>query len=175
MPLSFPLDCWVGLAANGVEVVGRGYQRLAATLAATDEGAANDVTLQWPMASGPWGLVNEVQVWDAAAAGNLLDAGPVVSAVDVAVYDRVRIPAGGLLVHSIVVPTSYGTGRFGVGRYGTTRRIGLSGAVLLMRTFETSDPCAAGAWTSVAALPGNTFPPSDVCTAGAWTPAEPSL
>ena len=175
MAVSFPYDCWVGLAAFGVELTASSYQRLAATLVATDGGAANDVTLQWPMATTTWGLVNEVQVWDAATAGHLVNAGPVISAVTVALYERVRIPAGGLLVHSVIVPSSYGTGRFGVGRYGTTRSIALSAAVLLMRTFETSDPCAAGAWTSVAALPGDTFPPSDACTAGAWTPAEPSL
>lgn len=62
---------------NG-EVFGRGYVRLFNDKWKIDNGTAtNTKKLVWPRATGDWGLVDQVAIFDAAYGGNLVLSGHV--------------------------------------------------------------------------------------------------
>jgi hypothetical protein len=172
--LVLPLSCWLGLAVAGnAEIAGHGYIRKLALFEAYGNGSAgaNVATVQWPYATGNWGTVAIVQIWDSATGGTLLGQLPTITPVPIAQYDRARIPAGGCAITLARVPYGFGTGTFGVGRFNTKSRIDgipsgigspygagpygigpyatLPLGVLLQLTFEQIAPCAAspGTWT----------------------------
>ena len=177
--LSFPLSCWFGLESDGVEVTGNAYARQPAVLAVTEDGVseANAGSVQWPVASGSWGTIDTVQIWDSSAGGTLLGALPTITLVPIAMYERARIPAGGLSVAAPVgSAVGFGTGRFGAGLYapqyslsgvgtGIGSPYGLWGygtgpyetmvqGALLQKTFAPVLPCGGTPGTWAPALTG---------------------
>jgi hypothetical protein len=152
MALTIPLDAWVALLTTAGEVGGHGYTREPITFEYTEDGitAANAANVQWAQATGSWGTITGIAVYDAATAGNLLSSGLVpVSAPAVYLYERVYIPAGGMQVSLGTVGTGYGVGGFGTGPYGTARELVSSQGVLLLKTFAPVALCGgtSGQWT----------------------------
>ncbi len=59
--------------ASGTELSGNGYARQAVTYGAALNGSiSNDSAITFPTATGAWGLVGYIGVFDAATGGNLL-------------------------------------------------------------------------------------------------------
>src|SRR5215472_13136475 len=123
--LVFPLTCWIGLAVGSAEVSseigGTSYARQPAVFAyeADPTIAANTAAVQFPVASHDWGTVTVAQIWNAAIGGTQLGALLTVTPVQVNQYDRLRIPPAGYQISVVRVPSGFGTGMFGVGRYNT--------------------------------------------------------
>lgn len=90
-----------GSPTGGNEVVGNGYARQAATFTQSGNNptvAANDAIIEFPAATGAWGIVNYVGIFSAAVGGNLLAYQQLELAKDVDVDDVVRFLAGRLTV-----------------------------------------------------------------------------
>jgi hypothetical protein len=152
MALTIPLDAWVALLTTAGEVAGNGYTREPVTFEYADDGVtvANTANVQWAEATGNWGTITAINIYDAATAGNLLSSGLVpVSAPTVNLYDRVYIPASAMQVTIGTFGTGYGVGGFGTGPYGTTRLLTSSDGVLLLKTFAPVALCGgtSGQWT----------------------------
>jgi hypothetical protein len=152
MPASFtfPLACWMALQIGGTEIVGHGYARQPVTMDVAEDGVtiANTATVQFPMATANWGILDTVTLWDSATGGNLLGTGAAATPLLIQMYDRARVPAAGFDATQVSTPIGFGVGPFGIGHYATTRdlQVGADG-VVLERTFDTSQHvCEPGTW-----------------------------
>ena len=75
-----PATVYVGLftsdptdAGTGTEVAGNAYARQAAVFAAPSNGASSISTaIEFPQATGTWGTVTHIGIYDTSSAGNLL-------------------------------------------------------------------------------------------------------
>jgi hypothetical protein len=60
-------------AGTGTEVSGGSYVRTAATFGAPSNGTStNSVAVEFPQATGSWGTVSHIGIWDAQSSGNML-------------------------------------------------------------------------------------------------------
>src|SRR5215472_12199131 len=139
---TFPLPAWLGLQTAAGEVAGHGYARQPVTFVLTVDGvdAGNTLTVTWPSSSAAWGTVTGVSVWDGSTteAARLVTV-PTVASVAVAAYERVHVPAGGILltITTSRVAIGFGTDHYGIGRYNTATRVEADGTALLLHTFGT--------------------------------------
>jgi hypothetical protein len=84
-------------SGGGTEVTGGSYARTAATFAAASSGAtSNTGTITFPTASGSWGTVTHIGIFDASTSGNLLWHGAATANKTVGSGDIYRIPTGDL-------------------------------------------------------------------------------
>lgn len=90
-------------AGGGTEVSGNGYSRVAVTNNLTNFPAAsggskqNAAAVTWPTATGSWGVVVAVGIYDASTGGNLL-YWTTISSKTVDSNDTVSIPVNNLTV-----------------------------------------------------------------------------
>lgn len=93
---SSPATVYVGLhtadptdAGTGTEVSGGSYARTAVTFGAPSNGVStNSADVEFPQASGTWGTITHIGIWDASSTGNLLyhtalDASKAISSGDI--------------------------------------------------------------------------------------------
>lgn len=93
---SSPAVVYVGLHTadptddgSGAEVSGGSYARTAVTFGAPSNGVStNSADVEFPQASGTWGTITHIGIWDASSAGNLLyhtalDASKAISSGDI--------------------------------------------------------------------------------------------
>jgi hypothetical protein len=81
------------------EVVGNGYVRKAAAFAAAAAGSAStNATITFDAATGNWGTVSHISIWDASSAGNLLFHGAVTTSKTIELGDTFQISAGNLTI-----------------------------------------------------------------------------
>jgi len=86
-------------AGTGTEVSGGSYARQSATFASPSNGAsATNADITFPQATGNWGTVTHIGIWDASTSGNLyyhtaLDASKTIDTGDV-----FKIASGSLTV-----------------------------------------------------------------------------
>lgn len=83
-------------AGGGTEVSGGSYARQTCAFTVSGNLASNTTAVEWPVATGTWGTVVAVGVFDAATSGNLLAYGNLTSSKSIASGDVFRIPAGDL-------------------------------------------------------------------------------
>ena len=81
---------------GGTEVSGGSYARQSCAFTVTSNLATNTSAVEWPTATGSWGTVVAVGVFDASTSGNLLAYGNLTSSKTIASGDVLRIPAGDL-------------------------------------------------------------------------------
>jgi hypothetical protein len=98
-----PTNWYVGLftdnpgeASGGTEVSGGSYVREAVTFAVTGDTASNVAAIEWPVATGNWGTITHIAVFDALTAGDQIAYAPLTSAKTIASGDVLRIPASEL-------------------------------------------------------------------------------
>jgi hypothetical protein len=98
-----PTAWWVGLftaapgeAGGGTEVSGNAYTREAVTFTVSGNLATNDAAIEWPTATGTWGTITHIAVFDAETSGNMLVYATLNSSKTIAVGDVLRIPSGDL-------------------------------------------------------------------------------
>jgi hypothetical protein len=81
---------------GGTEVSGGSYVRLACAFTVTGNLATNTAAEEWPVATGTWGTVVAVGVFDALTSGNLLAYGNLTASKTITSGDVFRIPIGDL-------------------------------------------------------------------------------
>jgi len=98
-----PSNLYLGLytaapsdTGGGTELSGSGYARLAMAMSVSGNLATNSAAEEFATATGSWGTVSHVGVFDAATSGNLMAYGTLSASKTVATGDVFRIPAGDL-------------------------------------------------------------------------------
>ena len=85
-----------GEAGGGTEVSGGSYVREAVTFSVTGDTATNTAAIEWPVATGNWGTITHVAVFDASTGGNQIAYAALTASKVIATGDVIRIPAGDL-------------------------------------------------------------------------------
>jgi len=81
---------------GGTEVSGGGYVRKAATFTISGDTASNSGAIEYPTATGNYGTVSHVGIFDASSGGNLIAYAALSVAKTISTGDVLRIPAGAL-------------------------------------------------------------------------------
>lgn len=96
-----PSSVYVGLftssptdADSGTEVSGGSYVRKAGTFTVSGNTATTSGAIEWPTATGSWGTITHIGIYDASSAGNLLAWAALTASKTIASGDVFRIPAG---------------------------------------------------------------------------------
>lgn len=104
-PLAATGSVYVGLRVAGTEVSAGGYARQAVSKAAGSWAAPsgtsprlidNAAVISFGPASASWGTVDEVAIYDAASAGNILYAGALTASKAIASGDSAQFAIGAL-------------------------------------------------------------------------------
>ena len=86
-------------AGTGTEVSGGSYIRQAATFAAPSNGAsATSADINFPQATGNWGTIGWIGIWDASTTGNLLYHTALDTSKTIDTGDIFKIASGSLTV-----------------------------------------------------------------------------
>jgi len=100
-----PTTVYVGLftvapsdTGGGTEVSGSGYTRKSAafTVSGTTTLATNSAAIEFDAATGSWGTIVAIAVFDASTSGNMLAFADLTTSKTIATGDVLRIPAGDL-------------------------------------------------------------------------------
>jgi hypothetical protein len=98
-----PTAWYVGLftaapsdTGGGTEVSGGSYAREAVTFTVSGDLATNGSAIEWPTATGNWGSITHIAVFDALTSGTMLLYGALATAKTISTGDVLRIPAGDL-------------------------------------------------------------------------------
>lgn len=83
-------------AGGGTEVSGGSYVRQSCAFTVSGNLATNTSAVEWPTATGSWGTVVAVGVFDASTSGNLMAYGDLTASKTISTGDVFRIPAGDL-------------------------------------------------------------------------------
>lgn len=83
-------------AGGGTELSGSAYARQSCAFTTTGAQATNGSAVEWPTATGTWGTVVAVGVFDASSSGNLLAWNNLTASKTIATGDVFRINAGDL-------------------------------------------------------------------------------
>lgn len=85
-----------GEAGGGTEISGSGYVRQAVTFTVSGNLATNNAAIEWPTATGTWGTITHVAVFDALTTGNMLVYATLTASKSISTGDVLRIPSGDL-------------------------------------------------------------------------------
>lgn len=84
---------------SGTEVSGGSYARTAVTMGAPTNGSGtNSADVQFPQATGDWGSVSHIAIWDASTSGNMLFHTPLDTTKNITTGDVFKIASGSLTV-----------------------------------------------------------------------------
>ena len=101
-----PATVYVGLhtadptdAGSGTEVSGGSYARTSVTFGAPSNGTStNSAAVEFPQATGNWGTVSHIGIWDASSTGNLLYHTALDTSKTIETGDIFKIASGSLSV-----------------------------------------------------------------------------
>ena len=79
---------------SGTEVSGGSYARQTATFTVSGNTATTSAVIEFPTATGTWGTVSHIGIYDASTAGNLLAYAALTTSKSIASGDVFRIPTG---------------------------------------------------------------------------------
>lgn len=86
-------------AGTGTEVSGGSYARKSASFAAPSNGAsATNADVTFDQATGNWGTITHIGIWDALTTGNLLYHTPLTTSKTIDTGDIFKIASGSLTV-----------------------------------------------------------------------------
>ena len=80
----------------GTEVSGGSYARTSVAMSVTGSVASNTAAVEFPTATGSWGTIAYVAVYDAATSGNQLCYATLTSSKIIDTGDVFRVPTGDL-------------------------------------------------------------------------------
>jgi hypothetical protein len=83
-------------AGGGTELSGSGYARQSCAFTTTAAQASNTSAVEFPTATGSWGTIVAVGIFDASTSGNLLAWSNLTASKTIATGDVFRINAGEL-------------------------------------------------------------------------------
>ena len=82
---------------SGAELSGSGYTRQAISFgSASSSVASNDAAVEFSAATGDWGTITHIGVWDASTSGNLLFHGALTASKTIATGDIFKVAVGGV-------------------------------------------------------------------------------
>ena len=81
---------------SGTEVSGSAYARQTVAFTVTTSTASNTAAVEFPTATGSWGTLTHVGVYDALTGGNLLAYAALTTSKIISTNDVFRVPAGDL-------------------------------------------------------------------------------
>jgi hypothetical protein len=81
---------------SGTELSGNNYSRKAVSFTVTDNAATNSAAVEFDAASGSWGTITHVGLYDASTSGNLIAHAALTASKTIAASDVFRVPAGDL-------------------------------------------------------------------------------
>ena len=100
-----PTTLYVGLfttaptdVGGGTEITGMGYARMSAafTVSGTGTLATNSAAIEFDAATGTWGTIVAIAIFDAITTGNMIAFADLTTSKTIATGDILRIPAGDL-------------------------------------------------------------------------------
>ena len=100
-----PTTLYVGLfttaptdAGGGTELSGSGYARKSAAFSVSGTGtlATNSAAIEFDAATGTWGTIVAIAIFDAITSGNMIAFADLTTSKTIATGDVLRIPTGDL-------------------------------------------------------------------------------
>ena len=85
-----------GEAGSVTELSGSAYARQTVAFTTSGNTTSNNAAVEFPTATGSWGTVTHVGVYDAASSGNLMAYATLSSSKAIATGDVFRVPSGDL-------------------------------------------------------------------------------
>ena len=85
-----------GEAQGGTEVSGNGYAREAVTFTVSGDTASNSAAIEFSAATGSWGTITHVAVYDASTGGTQIAYAALTTSKAIDTGDILRVPAGDL-------------------------------------------------------------------------------
>lgn len=85
-----------GESGGGTELSGSGYARQSITFTVSGNNASNNAAIEFPTASGSWGTITHVAVFDASTSGNMIAYASLTASKTIDTGDVLRVPAGDL-------------------------------------------------------------------------------
>ena len=85
-----------GETGGGTEVSGNAYARQSMAFATSGDTTSNNAAVEFPTATGSWGTITHVGIFDAATSGNLMVYATLTASKTVASGDVFRVPSGDL-------------------------------------------------------------------------------
>jgi hypothetical protein len=85
-----------GESGGGTELSGSGYARQAITFTVSGNNASNNAAIEFPTASGSWGTITHVAVFDASTSGNMIAYASLTASKVIDTGDVLRFPSGEL-------------------------------------------------------------------------------
>ena len=79
---------------SGTEVSGGSYARQTASFTVSGNTATTDAVIEFPTATGTWGTVSHIGIFDALTTGNLLAYAALTASKSITSGDVFRIPSG---------------------------------------------------------------------------------
>lgn len=81
-------------AGTGTEVSGGSYARTAVTFTVSGDTASNSGAVEFPEATGSWGTITHIGIYDASTSGNLIAHAALTASKAIASGDILRFPIG---------------------------------------------------------------------------------
>ena len=85
-----------GEAGSVTELSGSAYARQTVAFTTSGNTTSNNAAVEFPTATGSWGTVTHVGVYDASSSGNLMAYATLSSSKAIATGDVFRVPSGDL-------------------------------------------------------------------------------
>ena len=85
-----------GEAGSVTELSGSAYARQSVAFTTSGNTTSNNAAVEFPTATGSWGTVTHVGVYDASSSGNLMAYATLSSSKAIATGDVFRVPTGDL-------------------------------------------------------------------------------
>ena len=85
-----------GEAGSVTELSGNAYARQTVAFTTSGNTTSNNAAVEFPTATGSWGTVTHVGIYDASTSGNLMAYATLSSSKAIATGDVFRVPSGDL-------------------------------------------------------------------------------
>ena len=85
-----------GEAGSVTELSGSAYARQTVAFTTSGNTTSNNAAVEFPTATGSWGTVTHVGIYDASSSGNLMAYATLSSSKAIATGDVFRVPSGDL-------------------------------------------------------------------------------
>jgi len=93
-PTAWYLGLFTADPSSGTEISGNSYARTAVTFTVTGDTATNSGAVEFPVATGSWGTVSHVAIFDASTNGNQIAYATLTTSKTIGVDDILRFPVG---------------------------------------------------------------------------------
>jgi hypothetical protein len=85
-----------GETGGGTEVSGNAYARQSMAFTTSGDTTSNNAAVEFPTATGSWGTITHVGIFDASTSGNLMVYATLTASKAIASGDVFRVPSGDL-------------------------------------------------------------------------------